>query len=570
MQYGYTYRLTLDLGARIKDVPEEGEVSPKLGAYLAGLGKALSRLDSGEERRAIRYKLKRVGPVGVSRRANQDGEKDLDYWRNLELSPIASSKGKIKRMYRGKLYAPGPPKRHPQIKFPVANPIAEGCWSHDFSPEKGWTGDPKNVRCDTIMYAYYVEDDLRVVKYFRDPREAEPKIEDDFETCMIVGSWERRVDLSQRRMLGSFYTTEFDVREVSADSWEHTKIIGEDLGYGEPDFIWGDHPFPMDAVLSRQRYYKQDTEITSEHSFPLRNAVCLPLLTRSACLHTYHRQAGTWSESFNSERNSVSDPTSYLCWTYHPRLHWHSERGGVTHYVRTAIDKLYGDRYTPHLPLGGHGFSHWRGLKRHVEIGSGWGDLENPSPVTVGIVWSLLQGSTAFAVGFYPMGSPNIIPPYVGNPSPWDGWPIWLDYEDYAGRFGCNWFADEGPWMAGIPQDVTEAVLSGRFSGRPPRFRPKSWSKGGLSGKGEASLDASILLHPVFLKNEGIHPWYYKISPDPDTGEAFYRAGMKNECGSTVYVALTEQVERENWHRGSSELITKHDVLPRFIGVINE
>ena len=54
------------------------------------------------------------------------------------------------------------------------------------------------------------------------------------------------------------------------------------------------------------------------------------------------------------------------------------------------------------------------------------------------------------------------------------------------------------------------------------------------------------------------------------TMAVFYRAAMKNECGSTVYVAADERVGGENWHRGNSKLITKHDVLPRFIGVINE
>ena len=570
LQYGYTYRLTLELGERIKEVPETGTVADNLDTYLRGLSKAINKLESGEERRAIRYKLKRLGNFAISRRSNNDGERDVDYWRNLEMPPIASSKGQMKRIYRGKLYAPGPPKRHPQIKFPVANPIADGCWSHDFSPEPGCAVDFSKVRCDTIMYTYFVEDDLRVLKYFYDGRQADPKTEDNFEPCMIVGSWSRRTDTSPKRLLGHFYTTEFDVREVTAASWELTEIVGKDLGYGEPEFIWGDHPFPMDAHLSRQRYYKHETTGTSEWGFSLSNALCVPFLTRSAALHTWRRGTAGWSAGFNSALKWMPDPTSYWCWTYHPRYHWHSERGGVTHYVNTAIDKVYGDRYTPHLPHGGRGFSHWRGLKRNLGVGGGWGDLENPSVITIGIVWSLLQGHPDFAIGRYPMGSPNIIPPYLGNPSPWDGWPIWLDYEDYAGASGCNWFADEGSWMEGIPQDVTEAVWRGRFSGRPPYFRPKSWSKTGQTGKAKASLDASILMHPVFLKDEGIDPWYYKISPDSDTGDVFYRAGMKNECGSTMYAALTEQVEGENWHRGSSKLITKHNVLPRFIGVINE
>ena len=574
LQQGYTFRLTLEFGERIVDVPETGVAAENLGRYLAGLNKAIKQLASSEERRAIRYKLKRLGSFAISRRSNNDGERDIDYWRNLELPPIARSKGSLKQVYVGNLYAPGPPEAHPQIKFPQAVPVEdfEGCWSHDFSPKRGATGDFSKIRCDTVMYCYFVGDDLRVVKYFRDPREAEPKIEDDFEECMIVGAWERKVDRSQRRMLGHFYTTEFDVREVSADSWEHTKIIGEDLGFGEPEFIWGDHPFPMDATLSRSRYYSTSRTVTEEWGFGLVNAICLPFLTRSVCLHTHLKGVGWQREGFNSSSSGIGDPTSYLCWTYHPLWHWHAEREGAVISVNTAIDKLYGDRYTPVLPLGGRGFAHWRGLKRHIGIGNGWGDLDNPSAYTVGVVWSLLQGHPAFAIGRYPMGNPNIKPPYVGNPSPWEGWPIWLDYEDHAGASGCNWFADEGSWMQGLPQDITQAVQSGQFTGKGPYFKPVSWGKGAVKGKSEASLDISILPLPVRIHEtfDAIHPRYYECSPDPMTMAVFYRAAMKNECGSTVYVAADERVGGENWHRGNSKLITKHDVLPRFIGVINE
>ena len=60
------------------------------------------------------------------------------------------------------------------------------------------------------------------------------------------------------------------------------------------------------------------------------------------------------------------------------------------------------------------------------------------------------------------------------------------------------------------------------------------------------------------------------MSPIPRSMDVFYRAAMKNEVGDTAYAAVDEIIERENWHRGNSKLITKHDVLPRFIGVINE
>ena len=40
-----------------------------------------------------------------------------------------------------------------------------------------------------IIFGYYIGDDLKVVKYFREDRDYTHKVQSDFEDCMTVGSW---------------------------------------------------------------------------------------------------------------------------------------------------------------------------------------------------------------------------------------------------------------------------------------------------------------------------------------------------------------------------------------------
>jgi len=165
-----TFRLHLELQATDKHYGTD-RVSPgdelnaqdqsRLARYLSTLFSAIS--PSENIGRAIRYKIRHIDKAEIlARAANvyEDMTAEVEYWDQYICNPIASHKGKVHKLYTGKLYHHAKPPAQPQIKFPEFS--AGRCFSFDFTPaERGVSAE-----CDTIMYAYFDDDVLKVVKYF--------------------------------------------------------------------------------------------------------------------------------------------------------------------------------------------------------------------------------------------------------------------------------------------------------------------------------------------------------------------------------------------------------------------
>jgi len=141
-----------------------------------------------------------------------EGGGDVDYWDNLELSPIASHSGSISCVSKGSLYDPADFEAQAQLKFP--EPFAGGCVSFDFSRLLGFEkADPP--KCDTIMFGYYVKDELKVVKYFYDPRVINAEETGELDPCLRTGTVTWTAD---SKLSPNFYTSDFDDRKKFAPS----------------------------------------------------------------------------------------------------------------------------------------------------------------------------------------------------------------------------------------------------------------------------------------------------------------------------------------------------------------
>ena len=83
--------------------------------------------------------------------------------------------------------------RQPEIKFP--EPFMDGCVSHVFTCRARGRENAYHINpnCDTIMFGYYIGDSLKVVKYFRETKVNEPKVDDGFEPCMLTGSFTKTI-----------------------------------------------------------------------------------------------------------------------------------------------------------------------------------------------------------------------------------------------------------------------------------------------------------------------------------------------------------------------------------------
>lgn len=329
LAYGLTYKLSLKLAASIEyygakkvELVDKGPIADKVRAYLSQLLPTIGRLSS--EDRAILYKLRRADSLMVYQRAlGLTGDKDREYWHNLELKPIANHTGSVRQVYKGYLYSGAKFEYQPQIKFP--EPLAGACLSFDFLPnlDHRYTGNPPN--CDTIMFAYYVGDSLKTIKYFVDWGEFTKETEGNFELNMRIGNWEQTESFGISKAQGHFYSSDIDDREVVPDSMRITKLVGEDKGYDSKPFFQQDAAYWMRGTLWRNRYFTHKTNVKNIGSRSVDLAVCIPYYCRNATLQAKAVTENGVSTSESLQMYSVRDPYSYRYWTFDYILAWFND-----------------------------------------------------------------------------------------------------------------------------------------------------------------------------------------------------------------------------------------------------
>lgn len=344
IQLAFTYQINFTIGEI-----EGGGRLPKsfhlkddydgrlLDQYLAGI---YSYLKNKPEGAATKYKIRRV-PVGdlLSRAKSWNGnaEQEFEHWDALELDPIAAAGASVAVISSGNIWAGGAPRTHPQIKFP--EPLFYGCISHDFTPlNPSVVPSNHRVLCDTIMFAYYIENDLKVCKYFLDQFVYTYKGESNYDECMQVGSWEQTVHTGQLSIHGRFYTTDFDGRESYAPITEVTKIVGRDAGYDHTPFFSFDHYFAMPGSIWRNRYYTHDVESEKTEGKSKTIALCVPYFSRNSVFHA-DRVSTTGVEKRKSRGlYATRDPNSYRYYTYDSVWAWVGGPSGGNAGTATDVD----------------------------------------------------------------------------------------------------------------------------------------------------------------------------------------------------------------------------------------
>lgn len=322
---GYTYNMTLTLksaddGGRVvgnqKTLPDYQ--AQELAEYLV---KIMNKLDKNTARGAsIRYKLRRLtdkelyGIIGAT-------VDDLD---NLILPPIAKHSGQVRKVYEGVLYHPARFEFQPQIKF--AEPLMNACLSFDFGILEGYPKPNPPPKCDTVMWAYFADDDLKVVKYFYDETQTQVEVDTNFEEYMTAGSWYRIITNGASRTAGHFYHSDLDDRETVAPHITETTIKGDDKGYDtKPHFAFFE-PWHMQGTIWRYRYYTHLTKTKTYGSHAIDIALCVPFYVRDGVIYANRDSKSDVSEHESLKLEKVQDPTIYHYWTYDSVMHW---RGGA-------------------------------------------------------------------------------------------------------------------------------------------------------------------------------------------------------------------------------------------------
>lgn len=320
MRIAYGFKINLNLGVAknnglvtdIRDISAEDQAI--LNRYIYRLN--LEIPDNNHRERAIRYKISRTSAKDLLVIA-KGGQVDIGYWENLISEPIAEHEGSMREVSKGPMYwGISDPKSFGYLKFPQYEGL--GCESFDMTMPY-YEGD--SVRCDTIVFGSYINDQLTVIKYFLDNRVFDRELESSFEDVMIIGEWEKTEKFGGSRLEGYLYTTDFDDRQETSKSVVFTKVTGEDLGYGNPLYStpailakWGG--------IGRSRYYSYRTEVSIKLDGHLAIGVCVPVFSRDCILYALTETSESRSYSDDLTRESIPDPTSYSLWTFDPIFHF--------------------------------------------------------------------------------------------------------------------------------------------------------------------------------------------------------------------------------------------------------
>lgn len=291
----------------------------RLSNYLSKLFNALP--ESHSLSKTIRFKFRRIQQSVILARSSShfDAEIEINYWDNYVCEPIAVHTGRVHKLYSGKLFHHAKPKAQPQIKFP--NYMTGLCTSFDFSPhedaEFGVTAE-----CDTIMYIYYDNDFVKVVKYFYTTKEFNKQVDTDFEECMTVGSWYNTEYRGQGTISGNFYLTDIDDRTEITGSIIETTVKGQNKGYDSRPFFSFTSVFSRIGQMWRNRYYTHLTKRLETVGKVVTSSVLIPMYNRNTVIHAKKDAAERKIYDESLQLLSVRDPYSYWYWTNHPVWAW--------------------------------------------------------------------------------------------------------------------------------------------------------------------------------------------------------------------------------------------------------
>lgn len=258
---------------------------------------------------AIKYKINKTPLNDIQDRAmGSYNESEVDYWNNLELSPIAVHKGSFTKIDEGVYF------RSAGVKVP--EPMLGGCIS---IPAPLPMVSDRTGKKDTTVLIYYIDDSIKTVKLFVDDRIQTIKTETNFEDYMYVGQWSKRELIGDARIVGDIYTSDIDDRFIVAPTEIETNITGVDLGYGGA-ILQMDYYFWKIGSLFRQRYFTTKTNVKTTTDKSMLLAVAIPYLCRNALVYAKTIESGRVATEETFKRNGIMDPHKYRIWSYNENL----------------------------------------------------------------------------------------------------------------------------------------------------------------------------------------------------------------------------------------------------------
>lgn len=234
--------------------------------------------------------------------------------------PIGTASANLRRQAEGTLYAPRTRVgRYLPIKF--YDQYLPGLRSHDGAPSA--PTDNNDPRCDTVMFVCFVGNDLKTVRFFRNPRTEmideldDPRYEGE---CPYNNSWVITQTTGIRGFPTMMYTNDFDDRQTLEPTVTTTSIESRDLGFNPPKF--SDYlDCPEVAFVWREKVFRK-TVITDRRDGEYVGAVVvIPQFSREAYYYaTGHAFTLGHFGSTQISHEYLRDPNVGYSWRNFPRL----------------------------------------------------------------------------------------------------------------------------------------------------------------------------------------------------------------------------------------------------------
>ena len=236
--------------------------------------------------------------------------------------PIANGSANLRKNTEGYIYCPPAPgtsyARYVPIKF--HEPMFPGLLSHEGVPDIAAAGLPV-PKVDTPMFVSFVDGDLKVVKYYRNPKEDTYTTVDDPRypgECILAGSWTITETYGSRTFPTMMYSNDFDDRKVLQEQVKTTHIDSKDLGFDTPvvsDFI----TYPRVAHVSRSKVFRRTTVVDNRIGETICSAVAIPQYSREAYYYATASSFGAHNGSTSVGYDMVGDPNTAYTWRCFPQ-----------------------------------------------------------------------------------------------------------------------------------------------------------------------------------------------------------------------------------------------------------
>jgi hypothetical protein len=299
VQYGVHYMLPLQIG-------NSATFAPSISAEELKTSFQPFRADLGDAFDAAIWKLDHMNAgqladlkTSILTQGIRAALAELDA---LVLTPIASATAHLSKVSQGNIY--WPTRLSPQIKFPEYT--LGFLLSHDMRTDRHIS--PPEPRCDTTMHVFFIGDELKWCKFFKDDRGGTPgHIEGDSDFDINwnpVGDFHRTTTSGAGTVPAMFYTNDIDDRRETWPGVTTAYYKRRDKGWisigpaffglqGPSDFDNGTGPltpdFPEGGVdenhkltISKNKWFSYETWGSFRGGAMITGAIAVPFFDRCA------------------------------------------------------------------------------------------------------------------------------------------------------------------------------------------------------------------------------------------------------------------------------------------------